>query len=118
MRANYFSISSVKSKSKQHFPTDAKGKNRASETAVAKKELTPIKLPKKFIKYFWDCDFESLKWEKYSFFITERILNFGDVASVHWLLDVAGRRLIVVVAKKSRSLDEKTKNFWLTVYGK
>lgn len=76
------------------------------------------KLPKRTSKYFWDCDFKSLNWEQYSFFIAERILNFGDVDSVKWLVDLAGRRFLVRVAKKSRSLDAKTKNFWLTIYGK
>lgn len=77
-----------------------------------------IKLPKKFAKYFWDCDFGSLSWDEYSFFIAERILVFGDASSVHWLLNAAGRRFIVSVARKSRSLDQKTRSFWLSVYGK
>lgn len=76
------------------------------------------KLPQKFAKYFWDCDFGSLRWSKYSFFIAERVLCFGDSVSVRWLLDMGGKRLVLSVVRKSRSLDEKTRNFWLTVYGK
>ncbi len=78
----------------------------------------PTKIPKRIAKYFWDCDFKSLNWSEYSFFIAERILNFGDVVSIHWLVNKAGRRFLVKVAEKSRSLDEKTRNFWLTIYGK
>lgn len=77
-----------------------------------------IKLPKRFEKYFWDCDFKSLDWGKYSFYISERILGLGDVVSVRWLLNIAGKRFIVMVAKKSRSLDKKTRNFWLSIYEK
>lgn len=77
-----------------------------------------IKLPKRFEKYFWDCDFKSLDWEKYSFYISERILALGDIVSVYWLLNIAGKRFIVTVAKKSRSLDKKTRNFWLSIYEK
>ena len=50
--------------------------------------------------------------EKYAFFIAERILNFGDMDSLKWLLDKIDRVFLKEVVAKSRNLDKKTKNFW------
>ncbi|MFH1654846.1 MAG: hypothetical protein ABIE74_12450 [Pseudomonadota bacterium] len=75
-----------------------------------------IKLPKSFAKYFWDCEFKDLQFEKYKFFIIERILNFGDVKAVRWLLENTGVRSIKIVVRRSREIDERTKNFWYTIW--
>lgn len=75
-------------------------------------------LPKRFAKYFWDCDIKDLNWGKYPFFMAERMLHFGNVDSVKWLIGVAGPKYIMLVVKKSRSLDAKSKSFWRALYGK
>ncbi len=69
-------------------------------------------IPEKFKKYFWDCDFENLSMQKYAFFIIERILNFGDVDSVKWLLSNTDRKMLMEVVEKSRNLNKKTRNYW------
>ena len=69
-------------------------------------------LPETLKKYFWDCDFRDISMEKYPFFITERILNFGDMASLKWLINGIDRDFLKEVVKTSRNLDRKTKNFW------
>jgi hypothetical protein len=70
------------------------------------------KIPKKFKKYFWDCEFEQLSLVKYSAFITERILNYGNVESVSWLLAHLDRDLLHNIVSTSKNLDAKTKNYW------
>jgi hypothetical protein len=70
------------------------------------------RFPEYLKKYFWDCDFAELSFNKYPFFITERILNYGNETSVKWLLEQVDIPYIVQVVVKSRKIDKKTKNFW------
>jgi len=70
------------------------------------------KLPEKFRKYFWDCDFDKLTIEKYPKFITERILNYGDWDSIRWLFGFIKSDFTKQLIESSRNLNEKTRNFW------
>jgi hypothetical protein len=72
-------------------------------------------LPKSFKKYFWDCNFNEITLDTYSFFITERILRYGNMDSVNWLLNKIDKKFLKIVIKKSRNLDNKTKNYWETI---
>ena len=69
-------------------------------------------LPLSFKKYFWDCDFGSLSWEKYKIFITERILNYGNMESVEWVTNLIDKIELLELVKNSRNLDAKTRNYW------
>jgi hypothetical protein len=69
-------------------------------------------LPETLKKYFWDCNFKEMNMEKYAFFIAERILRFGDMASLSWLIAETDRELLREVVEKSRNLDKKTRNYW------
>ena len=73
-------------------------------------------LPEKLRKYFWDCDFDVLNMDKYSFFIAERILNLGDDYSIKWLLQNLSKEQLQGVVDKSRNLDKKTKNYWRIMF--
>jgi|APSaa5957512622_1039677.scaffolds.fasta_scaffold177729_1 hypothetical protein len=87
--------------------------------AIDKETFLSQALPETLKKYFWDCDFKDLAMDKYAFFITERILNFGNMDSLNWLLDRIDRDFLKEVVKKSRNLDKKTRNFWeLMLYDK
>jgi hypothetical protein len=70
------------------------------------------KLPEELKKYFWDVAFDDLSLEKHTLFITERILNYGDLDSIKWLLSYTGNDYIKSVIKNSRNLNTKTKNYW------
>ena len=70
------------------------------------------KLPDQYRKYFWDCDFEHITMEAYPFFITERLLNYGNEQTLKWLLARISKIDLGNVVKKSRNLDKKTKNYW------
>jgi hypothetical protein len=78
----------------------------------AKSMSSALLLPVEFKKYFWDCDFSRLTVKEYPFFITERILRFGNMGSLQWLLDVVGLETVKQVVTGSRNLDKKTINFW------
>jgi hypothetical protein len=69
-------------------------------------------LPPDLRKYFWDVSFEELTIEKYSRFIAERILNYGDMDSLRWLLTWTDRKFILKLLEDSRNLNRKTRNFW------
>lgn len=73
------------------------------------------KIPKEFRSYFWDADFDELTLEKYPRFIIERILNFGDLNSIKWLLSCTDMNFIRTVIHKSRNLNTKTRNYWQIV---
>jgi hypothetical protein len=70
------------------------------------------KLPLDLKKYFWDVAFDDLSLEKHTLFIAERILNYGDLDSIKWLLSHTGNNYIKSVVKNSRNLNAKTKNYW------
>lgn len=74
------------------------------------------KIPVRFKKYFWDCDFMLLNFEEYDFFIIERIINFGNMDSLKWLLSMVDYKKIKIVVEKSRNLNRKTRNYWKTVF--
>ena len=69
-------------------------------------------LPEMLKEYLWDCNFDELSLDKYPFYITERILNYGDMTSLRWLLDRIDRKLLAEVVGKSRSLTKKARNYW------
>lgn len=71
---------------------------------------------KELKKYFWDCDFEELSMEKYSKFIIERVLNFGNAKEVRWLIENTDEGIFKKVATSSRRLDRKTANYWKKYY--
>ena len=71
-----------------------------------------ILLPLELKKYFWDCHFDELRRGQHAFFITERILNFGNIQTVKWLLTAIDKDFLMQVVETSRNLDPKTRNYW------
>ncbi len=69
-------------------------------------------LPKEFQKYFWDVSFDELSFDKYPRFIAERLLNYGDLYSIKWLLSVTDKQFIKSLTESSENLNAKTKNYW------
>jgi hypothetical protein len=73
---------------------------------------TNKQLPEKFRKYFWDCNFDDLSLDRYKKFVVERILNFGDIYSVRYILLNVDKSELENIISTSRNLNSKTKNFW------
>ena len=69
-------------------------------------------MPEKFRKFFWDVDFDDLSMEKYPAFISERLMNFGDLNGIRWLLASVDLNFIRSIIKSSRNLNPKTRNYW------
>ena len=72
----------------------------------------PDRIPARFEKYFWDCEFETLRLEDHKKFIAERILMFGDIPALKWLRETYGLEFFRHIAVSGRRLDHKTRNFW------
>ena len=75
-------------------------------------ENYPPGIPTEFRRYFWDVEFEKLMLDENSRFIAERILNYGDLSGIKWLLSWADEQFIRNIRDNSRNLNAKTKNFW------
>jgi uncharacterized protein YaaW (UPF0174 family) len=69
-------------------------------------------LPSAFQKYFWDVAFDELSFEKYPGFIAERLMNYGDLNAIKWLLSCTNKQFIKSLIDNNRNLNAKTKNFW------
>ncbi len=69
-------------------------------------------LPETFEKYFWDCNFNELSLDKYKKFIVERILNYGDMEAVRYILKKVNKTELKNIIFNSKNLNNKTKNFW------
>src|SRR4030042_2489119 len=80
-----------------------------------KRNRKSVKIPDRFRKYFWDCVFDKLTFYEYDIFITERLLNFGNMDSVKWLLSRIDRERLRDVVETSRNLTKKTRNYWKTI---
>jgi hypothetical protein len=74
-------------------------------------------IPVNFEKYLWGCDFNSLNFEKHKIFVTERILNFGNMESVKWVTDLINGKELLNLVRNSKNLDAKTKNYWEIILG-
>jgi hypothetical protein len=74
--------------------------------------MEKMELPEMLRKYFWDCSFEDLRLAQYPIFISERVLNLGDMDSLRWLFSKIDKKFLIDLVNKSRNLNKKTKNYW------
>jgi len=74
-----------------------------------------MSLPKFLQSCFWDIDFEKLDFQKYPYFVIERILEYGNKKDVDWLAKNFPKDTIKKTIISSRSLSPKSANFWALV---
>ncbi len=70
------------------------------------------KLPGFLKEYFWDVDFDKIDPNKSNIYIAEKLLEYGDMRSVKWLLKTYGQNLIKKVIMTRSNVSPKTANFW------
>jgi len=70
------------------------------------------KLPSFLKKYFWDVDFESINLEEHEYYVIERLLEYGDLKAIKWLLKNFDKEKLKKVLDSSRALSKKTKIFF------
>lgn len=80
-----------------------------------KKETLAV--PERFRSLFWDTSLKNIHLRKNARYVIERILEFGDLDAVEWMQRVYTLQNVIDVLTLSRSITEKTRNFWLQWFG-
>jgi hypothetical protein len=68
-------------------------------------------IPPQVAKYFWGDDLQKLSWPAHQAYITQTILEKGDLPAVKWLLQQSNRDEIKRQLPKFK-LSPKSANFW------
>ena len=81
---------------------------------LEKHKKQSIRLPKSFVGYFWDSDFKALDMTKYRHFIIERLLEFGGLDALVWILKNVSHKDVIhfLKSKKKHTLDRRSYLFW------
>ncbi len=69
-------------------------------------------LPELLHPLFWDTDFDRLRVTGHERYIIERVLEYGDVPEVRWMMRRFSREQIVEVLRRSRRFSLKSARFW------
>ena len=66
---------------------------------------------------FWEIDINNLDHENHKKYTIERILQYGRMEHVNWMLKTFNKDEITETVKKSRTIDRKTANYWSIHFG-
>lgn len=66
---------------------------------------------------FWDVDLKDDEFQKNTFFIIGRILEYGDENDVRWMFKNFKRPQIKQVLSKKKDLSQKSANYWALILG-
>lgn len=69
-------------------------------------------LPEKIRRFFWECKDIKIDIQENWFFVIERLLEYGDLEAVKWVLRNFEQTQIIEVVKTSRNLSRKTASMW------
>ena len=64
------------------------------------------------IDAFWDTDLESIDPLLHREFVIERLLQYGGLEGVRWIMENWGADAVKSVVMKSRSISRMTATFW------
>jgi hypothetical protein len=53
----------------------------------SRESISIPKLTPNLLKYFWDCDKSNLDFKVYQSFILNRLMQYGDIEAVKWVLN-------------------------------
>jgi hypothetical protein len=70
------------------------------------------KIPEKIKRLFWDVDKEKIDIKDHRSFIIRRIMDFGNLDDVNWMLTAYTSDEIIEAVKKGRGLSRKSATFW------
>jgi hypothetical protein len=74
-------------------------------------------IPQAFKKFFWDADFAKLKFPEHRNYVLGKLMVYGDLDSIKWILDTFDRGTISRYLEKrgERTLDKKSYIFWTKI---
>lgn len=73
-------------------------------------------LSKEIKKFFWEYDDIEINQEENWFFIIERLIEYGDLASIRWIMNKYDEKRLIEVVKKSRNISKKSASIWKNYY--
>ncbi len=68
------------------------------------------------VDLFWDVDISLLDKNQDQQFIIERILKYGRLETIQWLLANYSDQEIIAAIKCSKTIDKKTAHYWAIHY--
>ncbi len=70
-------------------------------------------IPEKVQRLFWDVNKEDIDIKAHRAYIIRRIMDYGNMEDVKWMLNSYSSEDIVGVVKKSRGLSHRSAWFWV-----
>ena len=74
-------------------------------------------LPEFLRPLFWEVDFDQLCVQGHERYFIERVLEYGDLPEVKWMMERFSGDEIVQTLRRSRGLSPKSANFWAFILG-
>ena len=71
-------------------------------------------IPPAFRKFFWDADFSALRFPQHENYILGKLMMYGDLEVIRWVLHTMGRGRVEAYFSKrgERCLDRRSYLFW------
>ena len=71
-------------------------------------------IPPAFEKFFWDVDFAQLKFPDHENYVLGKLMLYGDIASIKWILRTFDRGAVsrYLETKGKWALNKKSYLFW------
>ena len=73
-------------------------------------------IPERIKRLFWDADKDDVDMKKHRPYVIRRIMDYGNIEDVKWMLETYSSEEIIAVLKKSRGLSRKSAHFWSTYF--
>ena len=103
-----------------HEPADNRMKDKAGTPNPEPAPEGPddeAPLPEFLRPLFWEVDFDRLRVRGHERYVIERVLEYGDLLEVRWMLGHFSEKEIVQTLRHSRALSFKSANFWAFIFG-
>ena len=69
-------------------------------------------IPENITRLFWDVDRDAVDSRSHRAYIIRRVMDYGNIEDVKWMLATYTTEEIVEVLRKSRGLSRKSAYFW------
>ncbi len=74
------------------------------------------RIPPHIKRLFWDTDKDRVDVGKHRFYIIKRIMDYGNLEGVRWMMRNYTPEEITEVVRKSRGISRKSAYFWSAYY--
>ena len=76
-------------------------------------------LPQSFRMFFWDGDYDKLKFPEHENYVLQKLMMYGNLESIAWIMRNVDRETIgMYLARKGKNtLDRRSYQFWVAVHG-